>query len=506
MFPDPGARRARAVICAVGIGTVICLGSCRRMLPQSQPLPLAQGPPAKLDAVLTTVGKSDPWWKVVEAVQTAESAPVLRLDPQNPAAILPGLRALHPEYAVLVAPPQAIDVNFAWRWLSAASQLDDDPFVDLCYGVITGATPEDAIAFWQRIREAEGGASPIAPTLLDCLGPNQLDNDRAIVHPQLFWAGWLRGRIMARGMNNGLRGFSDSDLGKLSGYGIVHFGGHGYPDRIDQGLTAEQLARAQLSPSVVFSGACSTGVTSRGFEMDRGRWAEKPYAPEQSFCLTMLKQPVVAYLAATHPDHGVPVYQEMEHWLTTGCTFGEAIKSTYDGVVVANGGRALDFPVLKDGQPLPKWTPKEIMLYGTAARLLFGDPCLRPCGPVHEPPLSVSPPDDAGRATVTVEHPDVAWSLMDTFECDMAAQPNGFNDRIYVRIPLEGQVHITGVSAAATAQGKTVRSRVVGFAVEEWGRGRLLHVQVDLPSTGYQQGPMRTKRATVELTLHTDAR
>jgi hypothetical protein len=434
-------------------------------------------------------------------VTAADGAPVLRLDPLDPAAVLPDLRTLRPQYAILVLAPQSLDVNLAWRWLSAASQLDDDPFVDVCYGVITGATPDDAIAFWQRIVDVEKDPSTLAPRLLDCLGPNQLDNDRVIVHPQLFWGSWLRGSLDARGMNNGLQGFADADLGKLSGYGILHFGGHGFPDRIDQGLTAQQLAGAQLSPAVVFSGACSTGVTSSAFEMTGGRWAERTYAADQSFCLTMLRQPVVAYLAATHPDHGVPVYQEMERWLTTGCTLGEVIKGTYDAVVVANGGHALDLPVLKDGQPLPAWSPKQIMLYGTAARLLFGDPRLRPCGPVYGAPLGVSGLDDGGHVKVTVEHPEVPWSLMDTFECDMAAQPNSFNDRLCVRIPLGGPADVRSVSASAAADGKSVPSKVVGFAVEDWGGQRYLHVQVDLPSTGYQQGPMRTKSATVELTL-----
>jgi len=493
------AQPSRAVVCAAGIAAVLCVGACRQMSPQS--LPPAHDTLPKLDVVLTTVTKSDAWWTVVQAVIAGENAPVLRLDPRNPAVILADLRALRPKYAVLVVPPRDLDVNFAWRWLSAASRLDDDPFVDLCYGVVTGSTPQDAIAFWQRSVDVEKDPTILAPRLLDCLGPNQLDNDRAIVHPQLFWGAWLRGSLDARGMNNGLRGFSDRDLGKLAGYGIIHFGGHGYPDRIDQGLTARQLGRARLSPSIVFSGACSTGVTSRAFEMGGGGWAERTYAPEESFCLTMLKQPVVAYFAATHPDHGVPVYQEIERWLTTGCTLGEVMKGTYDAVVVANGGRALALVALKDGQPVPNWTPKEIMLYGTAARLLFGDPRLRPCGPVHEPPLEVSPLDGAGRTVVTVEHPDIGWSLMDTFDCDMAAQPNGFNDRIHVHMPLDGPAGVRTVSAAAAVDGKGVPSKVVGFAVEDWEGERYLHVQVDLPSTGYQQGPMRTKGATVELAV-----
>jgi hypothetical protein len=490
--------------------TAVGLGSCLRVSPQPKQLPPVSGPPPPPAVLLTTAAEDDPWWRVVEAIRESGSIrQVLRFDADSPETILPEVRALDPTFAVLVMPPEEIDVNFAWRWLATASRLDDDPFVDLCYGVITGATPEDAVAFWRRIRDAERDPSTIAPRLLDCLGPNQLDNDRAIVHRQLFWAGWLRGKIDARGMNNGLRGFADGDLDKLTGYGILHFGGHGYPDRIDQGLTAAQLARAQLSPGVVFNGACSTGVTSRAFERGNGVWTERRYAPEETFCLTMLKQPVVAYLAATHPDHGVPVYQEMEHWLTTGCTLGETIKRTYDQVVVANGGRALEFPVLADGQPLPNWGPKEIMLYGTASRLLFGDPRLRPGGPVHSPPVAVSPPQSVGgalRATLTVASPDVPFSLMDTFHPDMGAQPNGFNDRVYAQIPLDGPVRIEQVSARATAGGTEVQSRVVGYAVEEWGGGRRLHVQVDLPSTGYQQGRIRREGATVEVSLQPAAR
>jgi len=441
---------------------------------------------------------------VVTALQESEGAPVVRLQADSPESILPSLRKLSPQHAILVLPPDDLDVNFAWRWLSVASRLDDDPFVDLYYGVITGATPDDALAFWKRIREAERDPTAITPRLLDCLGPNQLNNDRVVVHRQLFWAGWLRGKIDARGMNNGLRGFADRDLGRLTGYGILHLGGHGYPDRIDQGLTAAQLARARLSPSLAFNGACSTGVTSRAFEMANGRWVERTYAPEQSFCLTMLKQPVVGYLAATHPDHGVPVYQEMEHWLTTGCTLGEVIKHTYDAVVVANGGRRPDFPVLKGGEPMPAWSPQEVMLYGTASRLLFGDPRLRLCGPVNDPALRVHEPVGTGDVLSTiakVANQNVGFSMMDTFESDMATQTNGFNDRVYMEVLLPPGVQVADVTADAIADGKPVTCRVVGYAVEEWGRERRLHAQVDLPSTGYQRGPIRTKAATVTLTI-----
>jgi len=490
------SRLTRALCLAACILPFV-MGGCLPRVSSRTELPPPIGPQPDLDVLVTTVDRTDPWWEVVEAVRSTEpECVVVRVSPTNPAAAVPQLAKLRPEYGLLVLPPEHLDVNFAWRWLSAASRLDDDPFTDLCYGVITGGTPEEAISFWNRTQEAAHTPSIISPTLLDCLGPNQLNNDRVFVHRRLFWAGWLRGKIDARGMNNGLRGFADADLPKLSGYGILHFGGHGYPERIDHGLTAEQLSRAQLSPSVVFSGACSTGVTHRAFEMGPGGWQERTYAPDESFCLTMLRQPVVAYFAATHPDHGVPVYQEMEYWLTTGCTLGEAMKHTYDGVAVANGGRALDFPVLKGGEPLPGWGPTEIMLYGTASRVLFGDPRLRVCGPVHDRPVSVAD------STLTVADPQVAYSLTDTYHSDTSAVPNGFNDRVYGTIPLApGEPDPTEVTARAEAGGRAVESRVVGFAVEEWGGSRLLHVQVDPPSTGYLQGPIRRKGATVALTL-----
>ncbi|HJN15816.1 MAG TPA: hypothetical protein QGH10_10010, partial [Armatimonadota bacterium] len=344
----------------------------------------------------------------------------------------------------------------------------------------------------------------IAPKLLDCLGPNMRDNLSVTVHRRLFWAGWLSGKLECRGMNNGRQGFPDEKLDKLSGYGIYHFGGHGYPDRIDQGLTADQLSRTELGPSIAFNGACSTGVTERYFEMTGGGWAEKTYEPDSSFCLQMLRQPVLAYFAATHPDHGVPVYQEMERLFTTGCSMGEVIKHTYDAVVVGNGGEPLELVDLSDGAPIAAWGPTEIMLYGTASRVLYGDPTLRVMDALAEPGLAVESTEGEGgaiTATVTVTNPDIAFSLQDTFHSDMSAQQNGFNDRIYVQIPLTTTETIGSASAVASANGKPIRSRVVGFAIEEWAGKRTLHVQVDLESSGYQQGPIRRECATVELTL-----
>ena len=477
---------------------LICAGCISRSrAPDALPALAPTGKP--IAAVLTSVDAGDPWFPIAQAASAAHGdAPILTFSPDDPASIIAALAPAESGDAILVVPPGVIDVNFAWRLLTLASSLDDDPFVDVRYGFLTGATPDDALAFLQRSAQVRAGSLAIAPRLLDCFGPNQLDTDKVIVHRRLFWAGWLSGKLKCRGMNNGRRGFADGSLDTLAGHGVYHFGGHGYPDRIDQGLTAEQLSRADLGTSIAFNGACSTGVTDRAFERSASGWSERRYAPDDSFCLTMLNQPVVAYLAATHPDHGVPVYQEMEHLFTTGGSMGEAIKHTYDAVVIGNSGKLPAFPKLSGGAPIQPMTPTEIMLTGSASRVLYGDPTLQVMGALASPGLSVETIDAV--TTVTIENPDIAYSLMDTFHCDLAAQQNGFNDRTYVRIPWDASAPPSSVDAVASSRGQAIRSRVVGYAVESWGGEQLLHVQVDVESSGYQQGPIRRKGATIELT------
>jgi len=240
--------------------------------------------------------------------------------------------------------------------------------------------------------------------------------------------------------------------------------------------------------------------------MHDGRWKERSYAPDESFCLTMLRQPAVAYLAATHPDHGVPVYQELEQWLSTGCALGEAMKHTYDGVVLANGGRALAPMTLADGDPLPAWGPTELMLYGTASRVLFGDPRLAVCGPVTAPDTpEMSEPvltDGLARVEAVFGRPRLPFQCMDTFHSDLSAVPNGFNDRLCVSLPLEAGQGVSSLEARVAVGHEGVRSRVVGHAVEGTrGEGRLLRAQVDVPSTGYQQGPIRRRGCSLSLAL-----
>jgi hypothetical protein len=139
-------------------------------------------------------------------------------------------------------------------------------------------------------------------------------------------------------ISHGTRGFARERLDSMDGAGLLHFGGHGYPDRIVDCLNGPFVRRLQTAPCVVFNGACYTGVTDRWFDLASGTVAERHVRPAECFCLGVLSGRAVGYLAALHPDHGVPVYQEMERLATTGGSLGDLLKHTHDGVVLGSGG------------------------------------------------------------------------------------------------------------------------------------------------------------------------
>jgi hypothetical protein len=424
-------------------------------------------------------------------------------DPGDLTAVEATLREMQPRYALVFIRPDELDVNFAWRWLETTSRLDDDPFVDVRTGFITGATPEAAEAFVTRIADAVQGILRLRGAFVDNLGPPE-QGDTAYFNSVRGapFVPVLQGRLRLRSISHGKGNFSDDRLDSMAGAGFIHFGGHGHPDRIDDGLTARQIPRLDLAPCVVFNGACYTGVTRRWYEMGGEKVVERMVEPGECFCLNLLDKPVLAYLAALHPDHGMPVYQELEYMAWTGAPLGDVIKHTQDGVILGAGGKWPTFERLRDGEAAPRWTPADVMLKGTAARVLFGDPALAVCYPITPAPFTIQAMEEDGavRVTATVQNVDLKSTFTDTYHNDLNPQAP-FNDRALVVVDLPqgwrgaGKVEVVGVKSG----GQVLSSRLVGQAVERDGDVRRLHVQVDVAAQDFQQSPLRTRGATVEL-------
>lgn len=459
-----------------------------------------------------------------EAEETYQRAISLarRLHPQaefavfsgsDPSTARPALERVRPRYAMVFVTPDQLDVNFAWSWLALTCSLDEDPFVDVRTGFITGKDGDSAARFVQRIADAASGKLLAPGKLVDNIGPSALaDPDAFYLTRGCFMAPVFGKRYALATISHGPGGYSDERLQAMSDAGMVHLGGHGYPDRIVEGLKASQVDRLQLAPSVVFSGACYTGVTERWFDRDATgvTIVEKRTPADESFCLNLIDNQALAYLAAVHPDHGIPVYQEMEFLSWTGGSLGDAIKHTHDGVILARQEVAPPAPLVA-GQPWPNWSAAEVMLHGTAARLLLGDPSLVAGERFTDPPFAIqvlSSSEDAMRVEAKVQNGELLASFTDTYHADLASDPNLFNDclRATIELPPEWddvrEVSVVEVQAA----GKAIEHRLVGYAVEQDGQHRRLHVQIDVATQGYMQSAFRSQQGSMVLDLRRGSR
>jgi hypothetical protein len=83
------------------------------------------------------------------------------------------------------------------------------------------------------------------------------------------------------------------------------------------------------------------------------------------------------------------------------------------------------------------------------------------------------------------------------------SQTKQFNDRALVTCKLpDDWTAVSGIARlSVTAGGQTLTGKLIGFGVEQDGGANLLHVLIDLPSTGYQEGPFRKAGAKVSFTV-----
>jgi zinc protease len=84
------------------------------------------------------------WATVVAALKEKHGASVVTFT-NSLRESRPRLRELQPRYVAVVARPQEIDVDFVRRCHLVSRGLDDDPYADFIWGIVTGCTPEDAL-------------------------------------------------------------------------------------------------------------------------------------------------------------------------------------------------------------------------------------------------------------------------------------------------------------------------------------------------------------------------
>ena len=95
--------------------------------------------------VSESTAATEGWDEVVTAVVTRHRAQLIPYSGAPfPASVREDLAAMHPRHVCFVAQPGEVTDEFVRNAHELTRQLDDDPFGDCLWGIITGARPEDA--------------------------------------------------------------------------------------------------------------------------------------------------------------------------------------------------------------------------------------------------------------------------------------------------------------------------------------------------------------------------
>ena len=443
-------------------------------------------PPAKnlgKLVILTDLAQSDPWYALVTRLaQARKAAAVISFPSGRPAQARGELLRELPEFALVVTKPDHLDVNFHFELLETLAALDADPFVDVAFGYVTGATLDEAKRFVERIVALEAKRDALPPKLVE-FGPTAAAASTfngPIADPVA--KGWQRWNAYHKKVDEIV---ARKDL--LQGVGLLHAGGHGMPDGIDDGLKGRDLRslKLDLAPALYFSGPCYCGVTSGWFAAAASGIERRVVAPEESFALAAVAQGVSALFAGFDPDRGETCAQEVDHLLVHGDALGNAAKESYDGVVVARREEKLSLYRYVEGKPPPQRDLVDTMTGGGACRALFGDPTWRPVAACAKPVFEVQKRDTPKELELSwsAQKPDLTqWTANDVYHCD-----GGWTHRIAftVEIPVATARALKRFEVRKlTAHDQPLEHHFATAMVERHGGKALLHVYLVFPPRG----------------------
>ncbi len=461
--------RAADPTATVFVGDLVARG-------QGRPAPPAEN--LGKHVVLTDLEDDHPFAPVLRAVvEEWEPSAVLRTAPSAYAAARDDLLRELPEFVTIVTAPDRLDVNVHFDFLEVASALDEDPFVDLTFGYVTGATPAEALEFVERMA-AVRKRGKLPRTVVE-FGPTSRATDFGGPAGHAIAKGWKRTWAHHASVDD-LIGRKD----RLTGAGVLRASGHGMPPGVVDGLQGKDLRALafDLAPAIYFSGPCYCGVTGGWFERKGGVTRRSVVPPEESFALAAIASGVTALFAGLDPDRGETTSQEMERLWVDGCALGHAAKTTYDG-----GALALRLPRPSlyrhvEGEGRPYRDLAQQMIGGGSGRALFGDPTFVPWKASAPPPVKVRARERRDRLELTwaaERAPTQYWEMVDVYRCG-----GGWTHRIQFRheVAPETAAALTSFSVARLeAKSGPLEGRFPTAMIERWGDRAFVWIYLVFP-------------------------
>ena len=468
-------RRTCALVCLAGL-------SFSAVAVSGAPGPDETGPashrtPSGPYVILTHLAVTDAYFAAAQRLRKRHGGRTVRFETGRIAEALSQLRAIGPTFVAVVLRPETLDVNVAYDMLELSCRIDDDPFPDFVYGFITAANANEAVALVDsavRAAKKRGGAT----RRLLLFGPSDVSqpDDKT----GLDWLPGWEGIRLAHKPGT----FPAEHLGHLCGRDIIRFWGHGAPDSVDGSLASAQLEGLDIGPAVVFAGPCFSAVTHRSFHWEcceKAPIKAESLSPSKSLALSFVAAGASACLGALHEDRCTSAAREMEYLLGTGEPVGFAVRHTYDTVVMAGEGEALQFPRLRAGAPPPEETPVGFQMNRAASRILIGDPALRPFPSAASEPVKTTTERTPTGLIVeaTVVEPRMRSMFTDVFHADLCTCDTS-DDVLYFRVELPAEWEKTNSVSHSedSCPLNEVKHSAVRWAEELWLDRRILHIQL----------------------------
>jgi len=360
-------------------------------------------------------------WKEVAAVLGAHRKAVqVQFRTDDLKSLMQQLKEIKPRYLALVMRPQSLDANVTRELIPLLTTIDDDPFVDVAFGVITGATAADALRFVNNIIRAEKTGMPERAMGLhsaqvnNCYTCPQADRlygapERPFAYQQHYvygtdpdWKGWwekqrdsLKGNGLIElgscGDSQGIWLFTDQrnlQHDKHWKYDPKKVGQDpkGEMPRLTPAIIFGDSAGPDIFPAVVINGSCHSAVTCRTvveadivstFGDTDGKVVFHDIAPVESFPLTAIAHGATAYIGPLGANHASRASIETSYLVTMGVPLGEVMRRCYNELVMGADDRSISVPRLVANQPMPV-DEGYCMWVDCLHRVLFGDPAFNP--------------------------------------------------------------------------------------------------------------------------------